>query len=111
MVLLFFTDVVAGLSPVASVSVAYASAMLIYFLICKAFVFSHNHQAPAGKQLLQFGVVVTINFFLTQIIVNAMHRFTGEVFSGSVVSGIVTITLSYFIFNRLVFTTPGKEDS
>ena len=101
--LLYLMDAVAGLHPVMSVTVAYASAMIVYFIINKLFIFGSTQRAGTGKQIVQFVVVISVNYSLTLIIVNVMHGITGEVYSGSIIAGVVTISGSYFVFDRLIF--------
>lgn len=101
--LLMVMDLLVGTSPVLSVTVAYASAMFVYFIISKLFIFKSTDRSQSGRELLQFGTVVTINYFLTQLIVQGIHALTGEVYSGSFIAGVVTISLSYIVFDRIVF--------
>ena len=103
MATLYLARTVAGLSPFPAVTVAYAVAMAAYFVVTKTIVFDAGHSARSGREVLQFTVVVTINYVLTQGIVQGIFRLTGEVYSGSILAGAVTITLSYVVFERVVF--------
>jgi putative flippase GtrA len=109
--LLVFTDIILGARPFIAVTIAYASAMLVYFVINKFFIFGSRDRTTAGKELVKFGVVVTVNYIVNQIVVNVMFSFTGEVYSGSIIAGSITIPLSYFVFDRLIFKTSDKGTS
>jgi putative flippase GtrA len=101
--LLFLMDSVVRTPTAASITVAYVSAMAVYFLLSKLAVFKSHSKAGTRRELIQFTVVVTVNYFLTQLIVHGIERFTGEVYSGSLVAGVVTISLTYVVFDRIVF--------
>jgi len=103
MLFLFISDRVFQAPPIVSVTIAYTLAMLIYFIVSKFFVFERGQTNKTNKEAWQFAIVVTVNYFLTQLIVNGVHHHTQEVYSGSIIAGIVTINLSYFIFDRIIF--------
>lgn len=103
MVLLWVLDTYTDVHAALSVTGAYAGAMLAYFLVSKYVVFTGAAKPNAPRELAQFVIVVVVNYVLTQMIVLGMRRLTGEVYSGSLVAGAVTVTLSYLIFDRIVF--------
>ncbi|MBD3242994.1 MAG: hypothetical protein GF331_20545 [Chitinivibrionales bacterium] len=101
--LLFVMDSLARTPTIVSVTVAYTSAMLVYFLLSKLAVFKSPSGSTAGRELAQFAVIVTVNYFLTQLIVLGVEALTRNVYLGSVVAGVVTISLTYVLFDRVVF--------
>ncbi len=100
---LFVMDSLLGASTALSVTVSYAGAMLVYFLLSKLAVFKSPSRTTAGREFVQFTIIVTVNYFLTQLIVHGIEALTGNVYLGSVVAGVVTISLTYMLFDRVVF--------
>ena len=89
-------------NPYVSVSVAYAAAMVFYFISNKLVVFKKSAADGAlGREIFQFAIVSIVNYLLTLLIVWLFKRVTGEIYSGSVVAGIVTTILAYLVFNRI----------
>ncbi|MBD3345166.1 MAG: hypothetical protein GF401_08910 [Chitinivibrionales bacterium] len=103
--LLYILDSVAGYSPAVSVTGAYVTAMSFYFIINKLVIFGRFKSGRSGREFLQFALVVTVNYFVTRFIVQGIHALTGEVYSGSVLAGVITISLTYLVFDRIVFKT------
>lgn len=103
MALLFAMESLLHSSTALSVTVSYGGAMLVYFLLSKLAVFKSQSRQAAGRQLVQFTVIVTANYFLTQLIVHGVETLAGSVYLGSVAAGVVTISLTYVLFDRVVF--------
>jgi putative flippase GtrA len=101
--LLGLMDALVHAHPALSVTAAYTGAMVVYYLLSKHMVFVGEQAHKAGTGAVQFAAVVIINFVVTQIIVNWIHSLTGEVYLGSLLAGAVTISLSYIVFDRVVF--------
>ncbi|MBD3320866.1 MAG: hypothetical protein GF350_07215, partial [Chitinivibrionales bacterium] len=78
---------------------------LFYFVINKIIIFRSTAYSATGRELVQFVSIVVINYLLTQVIVQAIHSLTGEIYSGSVVAGVITIFFTYIVFDRIVFRT------
>lgn len=86
-----------------SVLIAYVSAMIFYFIINKMFVFKRKTKGVADhySQIGVFSITVIINFLITLFLVDGFKKFTGEIYSGAVVAGVVTTITAYFVFNRI----------
>jgi putative flippase GtrA len=83
--------------------VAYVSAMVSYFVVNKLVVFRKKTSASVYRELVEFVPLAVVNYVLTMIIVAIIHRYTHEVYSGSVVAGVVTTALTYLVFARFLF--------
>lgn len=100
--IVYFTFNTLHLNSYVSVSIAYASAMVFYFVTNKLAIFkSAAKSANLYRQIGQFLVMVVINYAITLFLVWAIKKFTGEVYSGSVAAGIVTTLLAYFVLGRI----------
>ena len=110
MILLYLMESRTTSSPAISVTVAYTAAMIVYFLLNKFLVFRSEKQAGSVRELLQFGIVVAINYLITQLIVHGLYRITAEAYSGSVIAGSVTISVSYLVFDRIIFGKKRPRD-
>ena len=86
-----------------SVSVSYAISMALYFVFNKLIVFSKRGRKEFIRETLQFITLVSINYFLTLLIVTSVSRFTGEPYTGSLLAGIITIFLTWLVFKRVLF--------
>lgn len=101
--ILFLLRDIWKISPYVSVAAAYISAMCFYFLTNKLFVFkkADSQKKIHFKEILHFSILITFNFLVTVFLVWLVMKFTGEVYTGSVVAGIVTTLLAYFVFGRI----------
>ncbi|MBD3419107.1 MAG: hypothetical protein GF398_03210 [Chitinivibrionales bacterium] len=108
--LLYLMDAVFNESPGISVTLAYASAMLVYFIASKLYIFKSMCRSSTRRELAQFALVVTVNYFITLLTVRSIYVFTGEVYSGSLVAGIVTISVSYVVFDKIIFAHERQRE-
>lgn len=101
--ILFLLRSILHLNPYLSVAVAYICAMIVYFLTNRHIVFSkeYQHSGKLFRQIFSFTAAMLVNFSITLGLVWLMQQVTGEVYSGSVIAGIVTTLLSYLVFNRI----------
>ncbi len=100
--LYLFSDILQWHS-IISVSLSYGSAMAFYFLTNKIAVFQHRKTGSEKREVLQFIILVTINYLLTLGMVSAVEALKGGVYLGSVIAGVVTVTLTFFVFDRILF--------
>ena len=112
--LLYVSRSMLKINPYISVSIAYAGAMAFYFVTNKLVVFKKSKSGSVWRELLGFLPRVVVNYILTLSIVAFIRQFTNEEYSGSLVAGIVTTALAYFVFEKWLFkkkmvgaVTPG----
>ncbi|NLP00956.1 MAG: GtrA family protein [Fibrobacter sp.] len=86
-----------------SVSISYGSAMTIYFLINKLGVFQAKKTGTEKREVIQFIILIAFNYLVTLGIVAGIEALGGGVFLGSAIAGVVTVTLTFFVFDRLLF--------
>jgi putative flippase GtrA len=101
--LLYLLANVFEILPYVSVSTAYILAMVLYFVINKLAIFRNRASGTVYRELTGFLPLMVVNYLLTLIIVAAIHRYTNEMYSGSVVAGIVTTAITYLVFDKLLF--------
>lgn len=101
--LLYLSRTILKTNPYVAVSVAYAGAMAFYFVTNNFLVFKNNRQGAVWRKLLGFLPLVAVNYVLTLAIIAFIRQFTHEEYSGSVVAGIVTTALAYFVFEKWLF--------
>ena len=100
--LLLILRSVFALGPIQSVTIAYSTAMLFYFITNRQMVF-HKQGKGILRELFLFICMILTNYALTVLIVARIYRLTNEIFSGSIIAGVATVTITYFIFNKLIF--------
>jgi putative flippase GtrA len=89
-----------------SVTIAYTVAMACYFITNKKTIFKTDSSAKnTTREITGFIVLLAINYGITLAIVAGVRYFTKEIYSGSLLAGAVTITLTYFVFDRIIFLT------
>lgn len=101
--LLFVLTKVIRLSVLASVTISYISTMSFYFVANKFLVFRKLSPGKLRKELLQFIAVAIINYLITIVVVKSVYLFTKEAFSGTILAGFVTVTMTYFVFDNVLF--------
>lgn len=77
--------------------------MSCYFMINKFVVFRISDPGRLRKELLQFIIVAIVNYLITIAIVKSIYLFTKEAFSGTIIAGFVTIAMTYFVFDNVLF--------
>lgn len=97
--------------PAVVVTLAYGTAMVAYFYVNKLLIFKALQRSRTGREAAQFTMMIVFNYFITQLIVHAMHSLTGEIYSGSIVAGIVTVSLTYVVFDKIVFRKSGGQET
>jgi putative flippase GtrA len=103
MLTLFIARTVWGFTPYWSVSAAYIIAMTFYFLANKLVIFATHTGKRVRLELVEFAATVFANYFITLLIVALVVRMGAGVYVGSLAAGAVTMTATYFVFDRLVF--------
>lgn len=66
-------------------------------------VFKKEKSGAVKREVIQFIILISINYVITLLIVAAVRHYTGEVFSGSIIAGVVTVSLTYLVFDRILF--------
>jgi putative flippase GtrA len=108
--LLFIFDSVLNLPFFISVSLSYISAMLFYFITNKLLTFNTVHDKNViTREVIQYILLVFVNYILTIMIVTVVSFFTGEIYSGSLLAGVITITLTFFVFDKLIFVSRSHK--
>jgi putative flippase GtrA len=101
--LLYVCRNIGKLNPYVSVSAAYVGAMAFYFTTNKLVVFRKGKSGSVWREVLGFLPLAAVNYVLTLVIVAIIRQYTNEEYSGSVVAGIVTTALAYFVFKKWLF--------
>jgi putative flippase GtrA len=103
-ILIYVSDSLFGWDYLYSVTLAYTLSMAFYFITNKKAVFkTKNSRKKTLYELGKFIVLLVINYFISILIVAIVHNYTKEVYSGSLLAGAVTITLTYFVFDKIIF--------
>jgi len=100
--ILFLTGNIWHLNLYACVSIAYLSAMAFYFVTNKLIVFKTvSKEKHLNRQIGQFLIMICFNYGITLLLVWSIKKITGEIYTGSVVAGLVTTLLAYLVFERI----------
>lgn len=79
--------------------------MILYFNTNKLLIF---HTKPdkqvVSRELRHFILLIFVYYIITVGIVAVIKIFSGEIYSGSLLAGVITMALTYLIlFDRLIF--------
>jgi putative flippase GtrA len=107
--LFFILTKVIRLSVLAAVTITYISSMSFYFIANKLVVFRKLSPGKLKKELFQYIIVAIVNYLITVAIVKSLYLFTQEAFSGTILAGIVTVSMTYFIFDNVLFKKSGSD--
>jgi putative flippase GtrA len=87
-----------------SVTIAYTVSMIYYFITNKKAIFKTDSSAKStSREVVGFTILLVVNYIISLAIVGIIRHFTKEIYSGSLLAGAVTITLTYFVFDRIIF--------
>ena len=102
--LIYVSDSLFGWQYFYTITVAYTVSMVFYFITNKKAVFKTvNNRKKTTYEVIKFLVLLVINYLISLLIVGIIHHYTNEVYSGSLLAGAVTITLTYFVFDKIIF--------
>lgn len=102
--LIYVSNSLFGWKYFYSVTLAYTISMIFYFITNKKAVFKTiNNRTKTMYELIKFSILLIINYLLSLLIVGVTYHYTKEVYTGSLLAGAVTITLTYFVFDKIIF--------
>lgn len=102
--MLFFGDSILHVHYYLSVTIAYMVSMTYYFITNKKAIFKTDSSAKStSREVIGFIILLLVNYIISLAIVGLVRHFTNEIYSGSLLAGAVTITLTYFVFDRIIF--------
>ena len=112
--MLFLGDSILHVQYYFSVTIAYTVAMIYYFITNKKVIFkTESSSKSTSRELVGFLILLVINYIISVAIVGIVRHFTKEIYSGSLLAGVITITLTYFVFDRIIFkknrAVPSRE--
>jgi putative flippase GtrA len=106
--ILFISDSLFHVKYFVGVTLAYVVSMTYYFIFNKRAIFKTESTSRTNRnEIVSFAVLLIINYLITVLIVGIISHFTKENYSGSLVAGILTITLTYFVFEKIIFKKKG----
>jgi putative flippase GtrA len=102
--MLFLADSILHAQYYLSVTIAYTVSMVYYFITNKKAIFKTDPSTSSTKrEVVGFIILLLFNYLLSIAIVGIVRHFTKEIYSGSLLAGAVTITLTYFVFDKIIF--------
>jgi putative flippase GtrA len=102
--MLFLGDYLLHVQYYFSVTIAYSVSMTYYFIINKKTIFKTDSSAKnTSREVAGFTALLVINYIISIVIVGIVRHFTKEIYSGSFLAGAVTITVTYFVFDKIIF--------
>lgn len=104
--MLYFGDSLLHAQYYLSVTIAYAVSMIYYFITNKKAVFKTDSDTKrTSREAIGFTILLVVNYIISIAIVGIVWHFTKEIYLGSLLAGAITVTLTYFVFNRIIFKT------
>jgi len=86
-----------------NVTCAYGVSMAFYFASNRFIVFCGSAEREILRQIRRFSVMAVINYLVTVAAVYFVKKYHGNVYTGSIIAGILTTFIAYFIFDRIIF--------
>jgi putative flippase GtrA len=86
-----------------SVTIAYFMGIIYHFSMNKFFVFKEGNIKTLLRQLPQYATLTLINYLINLGVVNLFSMFSITVYVAVVVATFMTLFLTYFVFNRIIF--------
>ena len=86
----------------SAVSIAYWASIIYNFVLNRLWTF----EAKAGmipKQILQYGVLLFINYLVTLAIVSSIEALGISEYIGKIIALGITVSWTYFIYKKIVF--------
>jgi len=107
--LFFILTKVIRLSVLVAVTITYISSMSFYFIANKLVVFRKLNPGKLKKEVFQYIIIAIVNYLITVAIVKSLYVFTQEAFSGTIFAGVVTVSMTYFVFDNVLFKKSGSD--
>lgn len=102
--MLFLGDSLLHVHYYFSVTIAYTVSMIYYFITNKKAIFKTDSSSKSTtREIVGFVILLIVNYLISLAIVGLVRHFTKEIYSGSLLAGAVTITITYFVFDRIIF--------
>ncbi len=101
--LIYLTNGILKLNHNLSISISFFSAMIYHFMMNKMFVFQEKKLSRLKYQIIQYLILSFINYLINLGVVNLLLLFKINIYIGVAAATIITMLLTYFIMNRLIF--------
>jgi putative flippase GtrA len=88
----------------SAVSVAYWSSIVYNFFLNRHWTFEAQ-KGMVPKQIMQYGLLLVCNYLVTLLIVSTIESMGVSEYIGKMFALGVTISWTYFIYKKIVFTT------
>jgi len=91
------------MNPNISITVSFFTGVIYHFTLNKFFVFKETKTINLRYQIVQYIILVFINYSINLGIANLFLFLKWSIYVSQVVSIGVTVMLTYFIMNKLIF--------
>jgi len=106
--LFLFNDIL-KINPNLSLTISYIISVVYHFMMNKFFVFQEKKILSMRYQIIQYGILTLINYLINLGIANIFLYFKSSIYLSVVAATAVTMFLTYFIMNKLIFKKQKKE--
>lgn len=103
MATVYLTHEILRLDSNMSFSISYVIGLIYHFTLNKMFVFQEKRLSRLKYQIIQYLILSLVNYLIQLGILNLFLLFRASIYIGVSAGIAVTLTLTYFIMNRLIF--------
>jgi putative flippase GtrA len=86
-----------------SFTLSFSIGVIYHFSMNKFFVFKEKKLINLRYQIIQYAILTMFNYLTNLGIINLLKFFNITIYIGIIIATIVTMLLTYFVMNKLIF--------